>query len=247
MRETREKKIDNKIFTKKDIINIWKSIEDLKKKNDNDKETKISMQIRCDDDTRYESTSDEFLQEGEIFDIKKVESIDFDYCYWTGGDSDRITISIKQGICGHCNFLVSGGNKNWVAGSFSKIESIINSLNPQKNIIDKYYTSLNIILIVFFDYIFLSIFIFLFHNHLQKITNLEFLFYIIPIITIFSAMLSSWPINRLLKLWPVIEFDFGPEHMKVEKQRRKKVWNLLTIVIIPLILGIITTLLTFFI
>ena len=36
------------------------------------------MQIRCDDDTRYESTSDEFLQEGEIFDIKKVESIDFD-------------------------------------------------------------------------------------------------------------------------------------------------------------------------
>jgi len=43
----------------------------------------------------------------------------------------------------------------------------------------------------------------------------------------------------LLNLWPEIELDFGPEHLKVEKLRRLRISIVFSIAIIPIILTIV--------
>ena len=52
--------------------------------------------------------------------------------------------------------------------------------------------------------------------------------------------------NWLLNLWPVIEFDFGPEHMKVEKLRRLRISIVFSTAIIPIVIAIGYDLLKYF-
>ena len=42
--------------------------------------------------------------------------------------------------------------------------------------------------------------------------------------------------NWLLSLWPTIEFDFGPEHLNIEKSRRNRILVFITFAVIPIVL-----------
>ncbi len=50
-----------------------------------------------------------------------------------------------------------------------------------------------------------------------------------------AGSLTRW----ILSSWPNIELDFGADHLKLEKQRRKRIYLLLTIVIVPITISVI--------
>lgn len=43
-------------------------------------------------------------------------------------------------------------------------------------------------------------------------------------------------LDWLLELWPDVEFDFGLEHLKLEKMRRQRLWLVFSLVGIPVLL-----------
>jgi hypothetical protein len=239
MKETREKKINNKIFKKQDIINIWNCFKLLKKESLNPEKSEINMQIRCYDSTRYESSEGEFLKEGDIFDIKKIESIDLEYRFWDENGFDKVVLDIKQGEYGYFNLLVSSSKKDWVVTVFDKFEEIIKSLSPQKDFLKKYSIPLNIVIIIIFEYMFIKLMIYFFPENMTRISFWEIIFNFTFGTFVLFLIMSYSIFDYLKKLWPVIEFDFGPEHLKIEKQKRNYLWLWFTVLILPLIISLI--------
>lgn len=74
---------------------------------------------------------------------------------------------------------------------------------------------------------------FLQQNHIFYVLIQAFLFWLQGI---FPALwLQEW----IFKLWPSVEFDFGPEHQKLEKLRRFRMGLILTVAIAPLLVNLI--------
>ena len=61
---------------------------------------------------------------------------------------------------------------------------------------------------------------------------------------IWGMSLIRWRFDRIKYLWPSVEFDFGPEHFKKEKNNRKTLRIIGSLIVIPLILQLIFRLLT---
>ncbi len=239
MIETREKKINNKILKKQNIINIWDYFKLLKNESLNPEKSKINMQIRCYDSTRYESSEGEFLKEGDIFDIKKIESIDLEYRFWDENGFDRVVLDIKQGEYGCFNLLVSSSKKEWVVTVFDKFEGIVKSLSPQKDFIKKYSIPLNLVIFIIFEYIFIKLIIYFFPKNMMSLSFFEMMFNYVLITFFLCSMISYLIVDYLKKLWPVVEFDFGPEHLKLEKQKRDYLWWLVTLIILPFLVNLL--------
>ncbi len=235
MVEIREKEIGKKVFTKKDIQNFWNVINlQNESSKSNTKRTSFNTQIRCSDGTRYESEIDELFSEGSIFDLKRITSINIGYMVY--GEDKKIEIDLTQGSGRWGNLLtVRGGDKNWVAGTFSQFENLLNSVKPQTHWFVSWSLPLSVIGGIVFALTVLKLTIFFFGSGLSTVDNiLIFLAFIIP-----SLFLSVSIIDWVKKLWPNIEFDFGPEHEKNEKNRRLRLGSFMTIVILPLLFLIV--------
>ncbi len=242
MTETRDKKIFNKIFTKKDIERVWEifslNFNESKIKND----ASLKMRITCLDETQYETDGDELLKEGDIFDIKKIKTLGLQYSRYN--ENKRIEFNLKEGNNSeYNNLVVRGDDKNWVAGTFSKIEDLIKSVRPQNIWCIKHKISIIIIVTFIFSNVFLLA---INYFHPSYIGNFESSVISIGqymaglLYTLFFALLlATTVVDWLIKLWPDIEFDFGPEHEKRQKNKRSRIYIFFTIIGLPLFLLII--------
>ncbi len=52
---------------------------------------------------------------------------------------------------------------------------------------------------------------------------------------VLGFLLTTW----LGNLWPAIEFAFGPDHLRLEEVRRKRIFAFLAYIIVPLIPALI--------
>ena len=160
----------------------------------------------------------------------------------------------------HDNDLsVRGTEKNWVQGTFTDLQEIIESVKPQDNFILRHKgVILHVISIGIGSLVYL-ILNFLIYDRIKPIQNpSEFLigirdffrtnlwaYYLLEIFLrwsnglVFAYYIRKW----LVKLWPEIEFDFGPDHMNILKVRRQRIWSVSSLVIIPVLIDIFLNLL----
>jgi hypothetical protein len=54
-----------------------------------------------------------------------------------------------------------------------------------------------------------------------------------------GAMLGGLMLSKVRRLYPSVELLTGPEHAQEEKQRRKKLYWLVTVVIVPFLVGVL--------
>ncbi len=260
MKETRRLEIKKKIFAKVDILNIGRLfLHEYESARETKNGSSITFEISCVDGTSYESESIELFDEGGIIDLKRINSFEMTFYHYTL--DRRMNISAVHG--GYRDYLlVRGCDQNWVNGIFTKLKEIIDSIRPQDNWIIRYRTLVLHIIALGVGRIFYSLLWLILYQHIEPsenpsetvktirsfFTTYPYLVYLINWFLIWvmgipwAYMIRSW----LLDLWPGIEFDFGPEHMKVEKLRRLRISMVCTVGIIPIVLAIGYDLLKYF-
>ncbi len=245
MREIRDKKINNKVLSKKDILYIWNVINQQYEYSKNlNNHSSLDLEFDC-GGTMYQSESSELLQDGDIIDLKKVESICIKYYDYKL--DRRIDVSLRNGNYGN-RFIVKGEDRDWVAGIFNKIEIIFDAVKPQNHWFVRYNNIIFHITSVILGFFIISIISKFISPDPNPSTVRDFIhssklyFYIISLVVYWIA--GAYPIAIFMdwvnKLWPSVEFDFGPEHTKLEKNRRITLGVFLTFIITSIIFPIIT-------
>ena len=253
MKETRRYNIEKRIFQKSDIINIGKVfLREYKFSKDNENNSSISFRLDCIDNTSYESEDIGLFDEENIIDIKRTKTIEISYYDYKL--NRFINISLVHGKYSTSTLIVKGDDQNWVNGVFTKIKELIDSTKPQDNWIIRHKTfilHLNALGIGIIIYAILNILI---YQHIEPIKNpsdtvLNFrsIYASSPILLYVLGLFSKWLLGIpwafylrewLLSLWPEIEFDFGPEHLKIEKIRRLRISVFVITAVIPIILSV---------
>lgn len=261
MKETRKFEIKNKIFTKKDILNIGEIfLNEYKSAQKAGDHSSIMFKINCVDDTSYESESINLFDNGGILDTKKIDLLEITFHNYMA--EKYINISVVSGGYYRNNLLVRGDDENWVRGIFTKLKEIIDSIKPQDNFIIRHKTAvLHVIAFgvgIFLRFLLLSILDInsgytKYPSETVKIIASflvahSYLMFPLDWFTSWVMGISWAPLIRswLLNFWPSIEFDFGPEHLKVEKLRRIRITMVFSIVIIPIVLEIAYDLVKYF-
>jgi hypothetical protein len=241
MRETRSIDVRKKVFSKDDLRHIW-SLLNSQKMPERLYLPPLTVQIKCADGIRYESDNGDFLNDGNIVDLKKIKTIDFEYRNLE--DDRKISVSLTHGDSSYSNDVtIAGGDADWVAGTFNKFQDILAAVRPQEHWFFKNRGWFFCIEVLAFGW---SLFIlahftigsrnsvteFIVSNPANAVGNAL-------VFGVFGAIPASLLQTLLLPLWPNVEFFFGPEHFQFESLRRKRLAFFLTVVVLPSLLSLI--------
>lgn len=257
MKETRQKLIKDRIFSKQDIIAIWEKVNHEYAASQKNHRSSIELTLNCSDGTSYESDNSDLLNDGDIIDLKKTESASIDYL--DHETKKRVSITLRHGASSNLFFgsklTVSGEERNWVAGTFDSLSTVINAARPQDFWLIKHKTimlnlgaiGIGIAVYALLDFLLLrhmqftkepsenvlAIRNFLKENKIILILLQISSFWLQGIFA--SIFIRDW----VIKLWPSVEFDFGPEHERIEKMKRQRLGLFLTIIIIPFVISLL--------
>ena len=158
------------------------------------------------------------------------------------------------------NRTVKGDDHNWVNGIFVQLQEIIESVKPQDNWLLRHKSVLLHTIALGVGAALYQILRFLTYqlvppmeNPSETVKAMRQFFVTYPFFMFLLDWLLKWglgitwafPLREwLLCLWPSIEFDFGPEHMKVEKQRRLRAWVVLSSAVLPIVLTLLYDIVT---
>ena len=192
-----------------------------------------------------------------ISDTKKTISIEMRYRDIKQDKS--VDLSLFHGSTNFENLIIEGDDRNWVHGTFNKIDEQTKACKPQVNFIIKKPLIVTHIIalglgIIITNILFAIIDVFRgpvpYIPEWAKAPNaivqeLDYLRILILIFLYwFMGLMPALSVTEwILKLWPSIEFDFGPSHLKYEKSRRLKFTIIITLIIIPIIVSIIVEIL----
>jgi len=258
MIETRTKKIKNVVLKKQDLKNIFNYVnsQNLDSKKQQNHST-LNIKVKCNDDTVYDSDSDEFFNDGDVMDIKKCQQVIMSYVDYKL--DRRIELSIDSDGHGCSNLTIRGCDKDWVNGRFNDLVVVFDSLKRQDNFYLHYKTFLlhlfAVSIGVMFYYILFRFFVifaigsdgqdlndkgqmirnFFIYHQFFKYVFLLFVFWMFG--HIFGA--SYHHASFYKKYYPPVEFDFGPAHNKIEKIRRKQLSFFVLIIFAPTIIMIV--------
>jgi len=253
MKETRRLDIKKKVFTKRDILNIGHILlSEYQSAQKAEHYSSIAFQLICDDGTSYESESIELFEDGNIIDLKRTRTLEM---HFRDSELDRrIYISVAHGEKYGNYLIVTGKDINWVNGLFTRLQETINSVKPQENWILKHKTLILHVSALGIGTILYSAFWFVLHRHIKPIENppeilkaMRIFFKTYPLFSYLFDWFMNWAAGIplalcfriwLLNLWPDIEFDFGPEHMKIEKTRRLRISIIFFVAVVPIVLAI---------
>lgn len=245
MRETRDKKINNKVLSKDDIRRIWKIInEQYEYSKTQNNHSSLDLGFDC-GGIQYQSESSELLEDGDIIDLKKIESISIQYYDYKL--NRRIDVALRNGNYGN-NLIVKGDDRNWVAGIFDKFEVVLDAVRPQGHWFISYQTIIFHVVAIILGFVITSIMsIFITPDPKSNIIR-DFIYSNIFYVYIFKIIIfwigglvpSAIFIDWINKLWTNVEFDFGPEHKKLEKNKRIRlrifIGFIITSILIPIII-----------
>ena len=245
MKTTIREKIENKIFKKEDIKRVFDLInEEYIKSQNKDSHSILTLEVSCIDGTSYESEADDLLCDGDIIDLKTSNGITIDYHDYS--QNRKVVFSLAQGEFSFGSVIIEG-EKEWTSKIFSSLKDIINAVKPQSSWFSKYSGIFLIIgSIVIIILILLILFYLLSFTGVTDEMVLGFFSFSNPMFPLFFVILATFAIfsmyllfNWVNRLWPSIEFDFGPEHNKREKSLRRILYVIFSIILIPILLYIL--------
>ena len=198
-------------------------------------------------DIKTETESSDVF-ENDVLDLHKTLFLYLSYANYKRGK--RIEIHLEETTelfsSERSNFIsVSGNDPTWVEATFVEIERIFSAVRPQIPTARKLKWPIRLIFPYTIGRAFVSLILLtittqassersafvqylLDHPPLVYLTNtsLMILLGLVP-----TAFLTMW----LEKLWPRVEFDFGPEHLKTRKLMRSRFAVGITVLALPLL------------
>lgn len=234
--------IKNKIFTKEDILKIGKiikgvhddcineSIRERREKFPDSDPAEIEQRYygrfkveleRADGTTDTDDSIDLLISNESILDSKKVSSIRIQFS--SRSESKSIVARITEGDGNYSTVSISGDDLTWFNTVVTNITEALEDVRPQNNFIYKHKNIFSIIFSLMLTAIssisLLMIFDILGMDFKESSKNDTFI-----ILGVLMAVASStiWQliVEKIMgPLWKSIEFDFGPDHLKVNKKR----------------------------
>lgn len=259
MKSTRRSQIRQRIFRLDDLRRVASVFDEqarLAKRSDHSHRIRYALHFA--DDTSFESDVPDVLDE-DVVAIKRPVKVEFQFCnYKLQRD---MSFSITHGDSGYGNgFEVASNGDSWLNDNFTRLDEAVKGAEPQSfwlvrhpvvlaNLIALGIGSLVILLLdILFSFIEPPQ-IDLSQPHRAWLRSLcDFVmahstwFYLVGWVWKWfvgwlwgAAALTNW----LLSCWPSIDLDFGAEHLKIEKKRRKRVQVIWTLVVVPILLAIV--------
>ena len=238
--------ITNKSFTKRDIKTIsrfiYKEFEEL---NDNIRYSIFTFTVICDDNITYSSENSlEVLEDGNILDIQKINEIRIEVISHVTDIPSHIYLNLKAFPEEFNNSIFEiSGDKKWVTNVFEDIKSIFNSVKPQNTMVKDYKYIVILLLSFSLGSLILVFLRFLVDGITEFLLNINFVanLFITVLLGFFSGSFSLY--EKILSLYPKIEFDFGPEHFNLVKKKR----NIVIFSFVTIILSIVSNIIYSFI
>lgn len=238
--------IEDKVFSVDDIMELARILYAAFSASRSNNKT-VTYFLALWDGQSYELVDQNPTQLRQIITSKKVTKINFDFFDFS--KENRVAIKIAEGD--------SWGNKIDIDtkgdAAFNKlrgqIEDWLESVKPQNNLYLKYRSLLAPIVRIYFGVLTIEL-VYLVVGHIgikpiEHPTHLEldlrnFLStYRIPVflaLAYLEGLPWQWRLfDYLDKLWPPVEFDFGPEHLRQSKSQRKYAGYITTAIVIPVL------------
>ncbi|MBP7053570.1 MAG: hypothetical protein KBE65_21375 [Phycisphaerae bacterium] len=261
MKQTRQITIKNKVFSISDLQRvgrIFKKQRDLACRSDHHAET--SYQIDLSDNTSLDSDSLDLLDSDFINGPARPTQISFTFHNYKL--HRRIDFRISHGESRYGNSaLVSGTEQGWVSENFLALKEAIDSVPPQSFWFRKHPSILlhlvalgigsisQCALDLFYTQLFMRAGIDRLLPTLAPTSPWRDFARAIAPFLYFLLWIWRWALGLawgafgirswLLSLWPNIEFNFGAEHLNIEKKQRTRLILVITLVVIPISTSIV--------
>ena len=199
-------------------------------------------------DSLQRTDSFEIFEDVNFFPQCKIHALEI-RCQELGGNT-LISVDIRHGE--HVLFSIAG-EKNWVASTEAAIYELMGNVSPSRPrglMISAALLYLISTLVFFVLFLFI---LYLLGNFLiywidDPIPSEPLSSFRIGIFLVFTAIIAACPasilVAKFVGLWPNIDIDTGPEHLKKEKIMRRWINKGIIIlsIILPLILSVIALL-----
>jgi len=272
LKEKREFIIKNKIFTKNDItslINLFiklsnDTLDKSKEITRNDlihegwqeqniKEQYIdtsqsSLEFTYSDNSIYNGKIEEFVESDAIPANKKI--VEIDLYFKENVFNSRFIIKIRHShpYSTSSYVIVEGEDRTWVNGTIGFIEEFLSTCRNQSSFVKKLriliIASTDLILMLFLINL-IKLFIktkVIFPKIVGNIFTNELIFFIV-LLSLISVTPAIYIYERLKKLYPGIEIQTRKDFNLAEKEKRFKLWVIISLIIIPTIISFLLHLL----
>ncbi len=250
--------IKNKVFSKKDVLSIadilYKEYKAILKTG---KQAQVKFEIICDNLISYKNVNSSIKENVDILDNKKVKQINMRLNSY--GVNKFIDVTISHGDADEYDNVIEiiGPKNSWTNAKITEIKDKIEDIKPQTSFFLNYYKLLFTVtaipagsLVIYLFYFVSKLLTFeqpaqptpLLMQLIENYAIIRVLFFIL-IAFFFGAFIISPIFNKLKGLWPSVEFGFLPDHHKVEAKKRKVIYWVVTMILIPVILDVILFLL----
>lgn len=221
----------------------------------------LSITLKDQDNIEYELESNEKTENlSRLVSSKKIKSIELNYRDFGLGNYCTLLLVEGNDELFSKSLLKIDGSEDWVTLNFQKLSEIIDVFKRQNIFFKKYSSIIFHTLSVNFGLLALKILSFLLThtNYSATIENeaaplshiLSYFLNEYSIIYSLLYLLTAWLVglwivimwwfplkNWLLNLWPSVEFDFGPEHLRKPKNVRLALFSIITLIIIPALIS----------
>lgn len=251
MTETRRLSIRRKRFGRRDLCDLF---EILRHEIDASREARneyaaVSVQLECADGTEYEAETATILGEGKEIDKKRVEEIQMRYRDGRKGRSIQVRLShgSRDGKAS-----VSGGSEDeWVKATHIRIRELVDSVPPSESWFTRHPTMLFCILAgVLTTVLALTAYTWwiieaglspdiprledageqYWSSKLDLAFQVKFGVWFFVALT-FADSIRDW----ILKAWPNVDLDVGPQQLRSEKLIRGRIATFVTAILIPFV------------
>lgn len=258
MKIYKTEKISGVIVSPENIIELTNKIDQESKQGlksiEEKKRYEISQNfiLKSTDGTQYESNDMSIFSKDGILYTRRIIAVEMQYRNFNEDKSINIMLYHTPTADDWNQIRISGDDENWTNGVFSKFKDIISNWRKQKSWIDKYFLILLILFGIGFAFVLYRV-VFQLIGVIINVGNITFtespqwLEDISPLLRIFVYFsfikfgfdIAYSMLVKIRELYPNIEFLVGPEYLQTESQKRKKLYKIITLGVLPIIITLL--------
>jgi|GEM_PF-2948287 len=227
------------------------------KPSDEERSNYLNIQIIDTDGIEYSFTQDD--SDGNVKNLlaaNKVSHISFRFRDYDSNNHCSLELTASNSSSYRNNTIKVEGEPDWSVARFNNLKEIIKSFKPQNNFFAEHSTAFFHILSLSFGWFALKLLSLIpvvpeepregsFTAIVVSLTE-QYALVEIAILGLLSWMLGAWIVimfwmelkNWISQIWPSIEFDFGPAHLRAPKKIRKALVTLVSMVVIPVLFSL---------
>lgn len=202
----------------------------------------FTFKLYCSNSVTYTMKNDEYDQTGVqmLLTNRRVEKVSISFTDYKTTNIDIQLEHTTHNFSSSNSVRIVGSDETWVNGTMKTIEDSVSHWKKQPGLVSDGFVSVYIIWLFLLP-AFLTISLYQIFLKLVVSYPISFPYDTVIFVTLWSF--TSWTSNVTLEkfktLYPRVELLVGPEHLQVEKERRKTTYLILSLLVLPAILNLI--------